>query len=288
VSLTSLAAVKEHLGIASSDSSENASLTRWIREASALVRRYCGCYFGGVISGYTAANPTVVTSIGHGLQTGDIIVVSDSPAGATSLDGAQTITRLTADTFTVPVNVSVAGASDCYYARKLTEYYNGPGMAELVLRERPVQSIVSVYEDETGAWNQNAGAFATATLLVEGTDYGLDLKNDAISLSGILMRLNGVWENVTGRGAGLLSAEPLPGRGNLKVTYIAGYGQPPDDVVLAINSMIGEIRMTGPMGGGLSSEHLDYYSYTRASASEQALMLTSAKALLRSYRPIVM
>jgi hypothetical protein len=287
VSLTSLTALKEHLGIPSSDSSENTSLTRWIREVSSLVRKYCGSYLGGVVSSYTIANPTVVTSYGHGLRTGDTIVLSDSDAAATSIDGERVITRLTPDTFSVPVNVTVAG-TQAYYARKLTEYYGGYGTPELVLRERPVQSITSIYEDGDGNWGRTAGAFASDTLLVDGTDYALDLKNSAVSLSGIVERLNGVWPNVTGRGAGLLGAEPLPGRGNIKVTYIAGYGEPPDDVVLAVHNMIAEVRITGPMGGALTSESYEGYSYTRASASEQAAMLSSAKALLRNYRPLIM
>ncbi len=285
MSLTSLAAVKQHLGIPTSAVSEDTALTRWIREASALTRRYCGAYLGGVISAYTIASPTIVTAIGHGLRTGDIIVVSDS--NGTSIDGERVITFVTPDTFSIPVNVAVVG-TQAFYTRKLTEYYAGTGSPELVLRERPVQSITSVYEDDEAYWNQGPGAFATDTLLAQGVDYALDYKNAAISLSGVLVRLNAVWPNVTARGSGLLSFESLSGRGNLKVTYVSGYGEPPADITLAVHQMIAEIRVTGPMGGGLTSEHLDYYSYNRASASEQALMLTSAKALLRSYRPIVM
>lgn len=285
MSLTQVSALKEHLGIPTSDSSENTALTRWIREASALIRKYCGCYFGGVITSYTVANPTIVTAIGHSLKNGDTIVVSNS--NGTSIDGAQVITYLTPDTFSIPVNVTVAGTQG-FYARRLTEYYKGTGTPELVLLERPVQSITSIYEDDTGYYGQGSGAFASTTLLTEGSDYALDLKNAAISLSGIVVRLGGVWANVTARGAGLLGAEPLPGRGNLKVTYTAGYTEIPADITLAIHQMVAEIRVSGPVGGGLTGEHMDYYSYSRASAAEQALMLTSAKALLRSYRPIIL
>lgn len=285
MSLTTLANVKEHLGIPSADSSENTALTRWIREASAIIRKYCGCYFCGVLTSYTAANPTIVTAIGHALKDGDTIVVSSS--NGTSIDGERVITYLTPDTFSVPVNVSVAGTQG-FYARKLTQYYKGTGTPELVLRERPVQSIASIYEDNTGYYGQGSGAFASATLLTEGSDYALDLENDALSLSGIVVRLGGVWANVTARGAGLLGAEPLPGRGNIKVTYTAGYDEVPADITLAIHQMVAEVRVTGPVGGGLTSEHLDYYSYSRASASEQALMLTSAKALLRNYRQLIL
>lgn len=64
----------------------------------------------GTAVAYTAANPTVVTHVGHGLASGNSITFSGSTG--TSINGARTVTVLTADTFTVPVNVSVAGTAN--------------------------------------------------------------------------------------------------------------------------------------------------------------------------------
>src|SRR5687768_10492890 len=140
MSLTTLANIKTSLGI--TGTSEDAALKHWLRISAALIRAYTGRYLGGFISAYTAVNPTVVTSIGHGLETGDIINVAGSDG--TSIDGERTITRVDDDTFTVPVNVAAAGTKGTY-TRKFTEFYQGNGQRELLLRQRPVQSIASVY-----------------------------------------------------------------------------------------------------------------------------------------------
>ncbi len=61
------------------------------------------------ISGISAANPTVVTTVNpHGLTTGDVIYVDNSDSNPV-IDGQQTVTVTGANTFTVPVNVSTAG-----------------------------------------------------------------------------------------------------------------------------------------------------------------------------------
>lgn len=60
------------------------------------------------ITGNTVANPTVVTSVSHGLTSGDTIYIVNSNSSPT-IDGEQTVTVLDDDTFTVPVNVTTAG-----------------------------------------------------------------------------------------------------------------------------------------------------------------------------------
>lgn len=62
------------------------------------------------ITGNTAANPTVVTSTAHGLTTGDQITIYQSNS-TPSIDGTYTVTVLTADTFSIPVDVSVLGTT---------------------------------------------------------------------------------------------------------------------------------------------------------------------------------
>lgn len=61
------------------------------------------------ITNISIANPTVVTtSVPHGLVSGDKVVIAGSNS-TPSINGQQTATVLTATTFTVPVNVTVAG-----------------------------------------------------------------------------------------------------------------------------------------------------------------------------------
>lgn len=60
------------------------------------------------ITNATVANPTVVTSVNHGLTTGDVILIVNSNSSPT-IDGSRTVTVTGNDTFTVPVNVTTAG-----------------------------------------------------------------------------------------------------------------------------------------------------------------------------------
>jgi hypothetical protein len=63
-----------------------------------------------IISGNTIANPTVVTSLAHGLSTGASVTITGSNS-TPSIDGTYTISSATTDTFTIPVNVTVAGTA---------------------------------------------------------------------------------------------------------------------------------------------------------------------------------
>jgi hypothetical protein len=64
----------------------------------------------GKITQISVANPTVVTSVGHGLSTGDTIVITGSDSTPT-IDGQQVVTALTPDTFSAAVPVTVAGTT---------------------------------------------------------------------------------------------------------------------------------------------------------------------------------
>lgn len=64
----------------------------------------------GSITGNTVANPTVITSTGHNLTTGRTIKISGSDS-TPSIDGEHTVTVIDADTFSIPVDVTIAGTS---------------------------------------------------------------------------------------------------------------------------------------------------------------------------------
>lgn len=63
-----------------------------------------------LITVITMANPTVVTSAAHGLVTGNMITVYDSDSTPT-IDGERTVTVIDPNTFSIPVNVTVAGTT---------------------------------------------------------------------------------------------------------------------------------------------------------------------------------
>ncbi len=62
----------------------------------------------GGITAATAANPTALTSNGHGLITGQMIEITGSNT-TPSIDGIHQMTKTGANTFTIPVNVTGAG-----------------------------------------------------------------------------------------------------------------------------------------------------------------------------------
>jgi len=58
----------------------------------------------------TVANPTVITTdVAHGLGTGDTTTILGHVGSTPAVDGSRVVTVLTPTTFTVPVNVSIAG-----------------------------------------------------------------------------------------------------------------------------------------------------------------------------------
>jgi hypothetical protein len=69
------------------------------------------------ITNATVANPTVCTAPGHGLTTGDTILVAGSTTTPT-LDGSRVATVVDPNTFTVPVNVTVTGTATFTYVTK--------------------------------------------------------------------------------------------------------------------------------------------------------------------------
>lgn len=70
-----------------------------------------------IITANSLANPTVVTSAAHGLITGDVVSITGSNSTPT-IDGVRTVTVTGVNTFTVAVNVTVAGTTGAF--QKLT------------------------------------------------------------------------------------------------------------------------------------------------------------------------
>lgn len=68
------------------------------------------------ISGNTIAGASVITSLAHGLNTGETIVVANSNSNAV-INGNQVATRLTADTFSIAQAVAVAAGTRGTWAR---------------------------------------------------------------------------------------------------------------------------------------------------------------------------
>lgn len=75
----------------------------------------------GSIIANTAASPTVVNSTAHNLSTNDIVAIVGSNS-TPSIDGTYTVTRIDADHFSIPVNVTVAGTSGSWTSGVAANY----------------------------------------------------------------------------------------------------------------------------------------------------------------------
>lgn len=171
-----------------------------------------------------------------------------------------------------------------------TEYYDGNGLTKLVLRNIPVVSITSIYEDRNGGYYGDAvSAFPTSSLLTAGVDYVLqrDGKSPEVGKSGMVIRIGSVWPALSERIYGLLAGDSVNGIGNVKITYIAGYASVPSDISLAVYQFIGELLGTAKTGGALQRERLDYYSYDRGTIDMSTFGMSGAAKLLAPYRDVV-
>lgn len=65
------------------------------------------------ITANTAANPTIVTSVGHGLQTGRIVIISGSDS-TPPINGIFQVTVIDANTFSVPYSVETPGTTGTF------------------------------------------------------------------------------------------------------------------------------------------------------------------------------
>jgi hypothetical protein len=113
----------------------------------------------------------------------------------------------------------------------VTEFYDGTGYTDIVLRRPYVSAVLNVWQDPTGYYGDGTNAFSGAPLVL-GSDYGLVRDDGTRGKSGLLRRLSNpqllfpsdVYFN---RGPGGLAyqrpADWQVGSGNVKVQYTFGF-----------------------------------------------------------------
>ena len=91
----------------------------------------------------SVANPTVITAVGHNIQTGRLITITNSTT-TPNINGQYVATRLSANTFSIPVAVTVAGSLN--WAATLITFADAQGA---------FNTIVNKLNDDTGVSYQN-------------------------------------------------------------------------------------------------------------------------------------
>lgn len=194
------------------------------------------------------------------------------------ISSSDTSEDATLDQFIAEVEASVLRylKRGSFASASYTEYYSGDDREMIVLRHRPVTAVSLVRVDPYGYAGQGADAFNSDTAWTVGVDYyvpSLDANEENLSMIAAI-RNNGIW--------------PI-GRGNIKVTYTAGYATIPDDLALAVNQMIAITRKSAEGGMIIGSETLGEYSYTVLSGGGLSALgadAINAGKILAGYREV--
>lgn len=122
---------------------------RGIGGSEFLVTSSAGSSFGPILPSdhpatASVANPTVITSISHGLTTGQQILFRDATTTPT-LNGYQTVTVTGSNTFTVPVNVTVAGAATWILSSSIQSSDNDEQPHRLMISKPQQPEAVPLY-----------------------------------------------------------------------------------------------------------------------------------------------
>jgi hypothetical protein len=174
--------------------------------------------------------------------------------------------------------------------KQRTEFYDGTGTPNILLRSRPVYSTptIQVFLDESGHFGAPTDSFdATTSLLTYGEDYYLqiDQEDGITSRRGILTRFKSFWPKLHVRERGYLFPYVIKSPGIIKVVYNAGYtvDNLPPMLRMAANIMVAKMRNFFPLGAEIINESYEnrYLSYIM---SKRDYLLSQAKDLILPYR----
>jgi hypothetical protein len=177
-------------------------------------------------------------------------------------------------------------------AEDRTDYYDGNGQRDLILRHPPISAITNVWVDATGSYGDGPNAFASTTLQVAGQDYVLVRDDGTRSLSGLLRAVgfgfNGALTAYPSNIAAKWRRRVWPvGEGNVKVEQRSGWeeGDVPRDILLACDQFGAFVYRTATYGGLYigSSVHLGEFSKSLLATRGQYPEIGSVQQLLAQY-----
>ncbi len=178
-------------------------------------------------------------------------------------------------------------------ATEYTQVLDAPPYPSLVLPFAPV--IYDPDADEPidfqlyrlSTANGDPSAFTAADLLTIYTDYTLDIgpANTTVSETGIVRFFHNPVGLTFERPLYSLSVKPVPLRGAIKVVYTAGYQTVPPAIQGAINLMVRKIFNSRKIGGPLTGESLNGYSYSAQQSATANGILYGDPTVQQMLRP---
>jgi hypothetical protein len=143
------------------------------------------------ITSNSIANPSVVTTpVPHGLTTGDIILVSGVASSSPTINGSRTVTVISATTFSVPVNVTVAGTGGSFVRANSTG--GGIGFQQVTAFSGFTGYVGKVRDSADDVTYADLVTFANVTSAPAA---------EAVTVSGTVDRYLAADGNVTGSGS---------------------------------------------------------------------------------------
>lgn len=169
-----------------------------------------------------------------------------------------------------------------------TELYSGDGTPILLVNQRPLMSVISVYLDNGAYWGQGDNApyspFGPSTLLMQGVDYAIRLKSSTLGDPvGRIYKIRGSWTAPSRREMGTVSNLPSLGIGNIQVTYMAGYANIPLSLSMAISELVIRKTNSAIFGGAISEGAYEDASVTYLDPEKAATMFGSLDNVLAQF-----
>lgn len=128
--------------------------------------------YSGVASVVTFGNPTVITKIAHGIQTGRIVTVTASTT-TPNINGDYVATKISANQFSIPITTTVGGT--CNWSAGLTTFKQAQGA---------FNTIVNKLNNDAGVTYQNY-------LLSEGTkEFEVLIIDKALTTTDVTMQFS--------------------------------------------------------------------------------------------------
>ncbi len=300
MALTTVALAKAFLNV--TDTSQDAWLGAIVPGCCAAVKAYCKRELE------TATYTDYVN--GNGLQ---MLPLRQRPIQLTTLSGTVTNTSAVVTAISSTSLLVVGMATSGVGIPAGTTILSVDSSTQITLSKAATANGTSlvfgaaVYMDPAGWAGRGTSAFSTASLLREGFDYLIDYGPDGNigSKSGCLIRLGGgisgttldaIWPWEWRKGTLTVRLPPVwpAGIHNIKVTYRAGLGNDPvflggtipEDLTMATNLLVAQIRMKARYGYVLTSESLAGYSYG-LSLLQTNLELGDVRQILGRYREVV-
>jgi len=242
--------------------------------ATGAIESYCNSYFGRRPSRVSpGGSSTVFTVPGHGLVTGDYVMLSGMDDS--TIDGLHQVTVLTNEVGAFSIaDLSTSAEATGLIRKRRTKVCDTRGGDTIYLNPCPVSEVTRVRLADSPNVFSSSGEMDSA-------DYMLELNSDGVCITGGLVRLDAPWPySVTPR---RFTRTLELARGAVEVQYVSGALVVPGDIVDAAIQLAAAIAVRGG-DVPVASESLEYYSFSMLTGEALKSLPDSALAAMSRHK----